>query len=254
MRKRNSATLDLDRQNRFRQRYAAFHRDWREGGQVYEATVRQYVRPDAQILDIGCGRGGLIELLHGQVALAVGVDPDRRSLIEYRAQAVRRVSGLAEHLPLSDERFDLVICSWVLEHLARPQRAFAEVARVLRSPDPATGRSGGHFVMLAPNAWHPLTWISRLLGRCGDWQPRLVSRLYDRAGADTYPIVYRANTCRRAEWLAASAGLAPVAFYAIGDPTYLAFNELFFHLATLVERLTPAWMRVHFVGDFVKES
>ena len=204
------------------------------------------------MLDIGCGRGGLIELLHGQVGLAVGVDPDRRSLREHRAPVVHRASGLAEHLPFPDESFDLVICSWVFEHLARPQRVFAEVARVLQSPDPAAARPGGHLVFLAPNAWHPLTWTGRLLGRLGYWQTRLVTRLYDRAEADTFPVVYRANTRRRVERLAATAGLVPVSFHTVGDPTYLAFNELFYHLAVLAERLTPRWMKVHLVGDLIK--
>jgi SAM-dependent methyltransferase len=204
------------------------------------------------VLDIGCGRGGLIELVHGHVGFAVGVDPDRRSLREHRAPVVHRVSGLAEHLPFPDESFDLVICSWVLEHLARPQRFFAEVARVLQSPNSAAARSGGHLVFLAPNAWHPLTWIGRLLGRLGRWQAWLVTRLYDRAEVDTFPVVYRANTRRRVEQLAAAAGLVPIAFLTIGDPTYLAFNELFYRLAVMAERLTPQWMKVHLVGDFVK--
>jgi SAM-dependent methyltransferase len=207
---------------------------------------------DTRILDIGCGRGGLVELLHGQVALAAGVDPDRRSLVEHRVLAVLRVSGLAERLPFPDQCFDLVICSWVLEHLARPDIALAEVARVLQSPDPATSRAGGHFVFLAPNAWHPLTWINRLMSGFGGWQARLVQRVYARAEVDTYPVAYRANTRRRLEQLARAAGLLPVAFEGVGDPTYLAFNELFYRLAVLAERWTPRWMKVHLVGDFVK--
>jgi SAM-dependent methyltransferase len=191
-------------------------------------------------------------LLHGQVPLAAGVDPDRRSLVEHRALAVLRVSGLAERLPFPDQGFDLVICSWVLEHLARPEIALAEVARVLQSPDPATGRAGGHFVILAPNAGHPLTWINRLMGRFGGWQARLVRRVYARADVDTFPVAYRANTRRRVERLARAAGLLPVAFDGVGDPTYLAFNELFYRLAVLAERWTPRWMKIHLVGDFVK--
>jgi SAM-dependent methyltransferase len=191
-------------------------------------------------------------LLHDGVELAAGVDPDRRSLSEHRAPKLRRVAGLAEHLPFSDESFDLVMCSCVLEHLVRPRCAFVEVARVLRSPDPVLEGSGGHFVFLAPNAWHPLTWASRLLSWCGDWQARLVKGLYSRAEADTFPVFYRANTRRQVEQLAAAVGLVPVAIYAIGDPTYLAFNELFFRLATVAEGLTPKWMKVHLVGDFVK--
>lgn len=204
------------------------------------------------MLDVGNGRGGVIELPHGQVALAAGVDPDRCSLVEHRTPAVRRTVGLMERLPFPDASFDLVVCSWVLEHLARPGRAWAEVTRVLQDPDSANGRPGGHFVFLAPNAWHPLAWANRLLTQVGDWQVRLVSRLYGRAEADTFPVAYRANTRRRIERLARAAGLATCAFYTVGDPTYMAFNEPLYRLAVLIERLTPRWMKVHLVGDFVK--
>lgn len=219
---------------------------------MYEATVRRYVHQASRVLDIGCGRGGLIELLQSQVAFVAGVDPDQRSLVEHRAPTVCLVSGLAECLPFPDAAFDLAICSWVLEHLARPQRAFAEIARVLRPPDPSVAGSGGHLVFLAPNAWHPLTWINRVLGHVGNWQARLVRCLYNRAEADTHPVVYRANTRRRIECLAAEVGLVPVAFHTIGDPTYLAFNEPLYRLAVLAELLVPRWMKVHLVGVLVK--
>ena len=196
----------------------------------------------------------MVELLHDQVALAVGVDPDWRSVVEHRVPMLHRAVAFMEHLPFPDESFDLVVCSWVLEHLAHPEHAFAEVARVLRSPDPARGTSGGHFLFLAPNAWHPLSWVNRLLGRVGGWQARLVPRLYGRAEADTFPVVYRANTHRRVEQLARAAGLAPFALYPVGDPTYLAFNEWLYRLAVLAERLTPRWMKVHLVGDLVKKE
>jgi ubiquinone/menaquinone biosynthesis C-methylase UbiE len=190
-------------------------------------------------------------LLHGQAALAAGVDPDWLSLAEHRAPSMHRAAALMEQLPFPDESFDLLVCSWVLEHLAQPQRAFAEAARVLSSP--TKDRPGGHLVFLAPNAWHPLAWVNRALGQVGAWQGQLVQRLYDRAEADTFPTLYRANTRRRITQLAQAAGLEPVAFYAVGDPTYLAFNELFYRLAVLAERLTPGWMKVHLSGDLVKK-
>ena len=196
----------------------------------------------------------MVELVHDQVALAVGVDPDWRSVVEHRVPVLQRAAAFMEHLPFPGESFDLVVCSWVLEHLAHPEHAFAEVARVLRSPDPARGTSGGHFLFLAPNAWHPLTWVNRLLGRVGGWQARLVPRLYGRAETDAFPVVYRANTRRRVEQLARAAGLVPFAFYPVGDPTYLAFSEWLYRLAVLAERLTPRWMKVHLVGDLVKKE
>ena len=99
-----------------------------------------------------------------------------------------------------------------------------------------------------------LGWVNRLLGRVGGWQAWLVPRLYGRAEADAFPVVYRANTQRRVEQLARAAGLAPFAFYPVGDPTYLAFSEWLYRLAVLAERLTPRWMKVHLVGDLVKKE
>lgn len=188
------------------------------------------------------------------MALGVGVDPDQRSLWEHRAPALHRLSGLVEHLPFPDESFDLVICSWVLEHLRHPQYGFAEIARVLRMPNPSAGRPGGQFVFLTPNAWHPLTWINRLLTRSTDWQSRLVNRVYLRSEVDTFPIAYRANTRRRITRLAREVGLEPIAFHTIGDPTYLAFNELFYRLTVAAERLMPRWIGIHLVGDMRRSS
>jgi SAM-dependent methyltransferase len=214
--------------------------------------VRQYVGRHTRLLDVGCGRGGLVELLSDQVALAVGLDPHLRSLVRHRLLTLNRVAGQAERLAFPDGYFDLVISSWVLEHLARPQRAFGEVARVLKDPDPQRGQEGGHFVFLTPNALHPLAWIGNLLGRVGRVQDRLVTLLYGRSELDTYPVLYRANTRRGLLTRAAEAGLKPVTLSAIGDPTYLAFNDWLFHLASAIERLTPRWNKIHLVGDFVK--
>jgi SAM-dependent methyltransferase len=213
--------------------------------------VRWYVCPDARVLDLGCGRGGLIELLYHEIALAAGVDPDFLSLVQHRQPVVHRAAGTGERLPFPDGCFDLVLCVWVLEHLSRPQRAFQEVARVLRPPDPARDRDGGHLIFLTPNARHPLIWSSRLLGWIGVQRERLVKRLYGRAEVDTFPAVYRANTRRQVERLAAAAGLASVAFYSVGDPTYLAFNEVLYRTAVLLERAIPERCKIHLVGDFV---
>jgi SAM-dependent methyltransferase len=179
------------------------------------------------------------------------VDADFLSLAQHRQPAVRRAAATAGRLPFPDGCFDLVLCVWVLEHLSHPQRAFQEVARVLRPPDPARGRDGGHLIFLTPNARHPLIGANRLLGWIGVQQERLIKRLYDRSEADTFPAVYRANTRRQLEQLAAAAGLALVAFFHVGDPTYLAFNDVLYRSAVLLERVIPEGRKIHLVGDFV---
>ncbi len=232
--------LSLDQQETYRHRYAEMRPGWQPSSHVYQALVAARLTQDTRVLDLGCGRGGVMERLHPQAGFVAGLDPDLRSLREHRAPALARSSGLAKALPYADDVFDLVCCSWVLEHLADPARVFAKVSRVLAP--------GGRFVFLTPNARHPLLMLNRALS----WtRGRLVDRLYGRVEADTFPAFYRANTLAQIERLARAAGLERVSLRFIGDPTYLAFNEVLFRLACLLERVMPHWMRVHLVGEYV---
>jgi len=230
--------LSLDQQEAHRQRYVRMRPDWRPSTHVYQDVVAAHLSAGGRVLDLGCGRGGVMERLHHGAGFASGLDPDLASLREHRAPALALTQGLAEALPYADGVFDLVCCSWVLEHLRDPPQAFAEVARVLAP--------GGHFVFLTPNVRHPLLALNRALR----WtQGRLVSWFYGRPEADTFPAFYRANTATRIERLARVAGLKLVSLRFIGDPTYLAFCEPLFRMACLLERITPRGLRVHLVGE-----
>jgi ubiquinone/menaquinone biosynthesis C-methylase UbiE len=232
--------LSLDQQEACRQRYARMYPGWLPSTHVYQDLVAAHLRPTTRVLDLGCGRGGVMERLHAQAGFVAGLDPDMRSLREHRAPALTLSGGWAERLPYAESSFDLVCCSWVLEHLSDPAQALAEVARVLTI--------GGRFVFLTPNARHPLLMLNRALG----WtQGRLVSRLYNQSQADIFPAFYRASTPIQIERMAQAAGLKQVSLHFIGDPAYLAFNELLFRLACLLERLTPPRLRVHLVGEYV---
>jgi 2-polyprenyl-3-methyl-5-hydroxy-6-metoxy-1,4-benzoquinol methylase len=86
------------------------------------------------VLDVGCGEGLVIRQMGvlWDEAEIHGVDIDTELL-----QAARRVGAGAEYvaasiaqLPLSDDGYDLVICTEVLEHLPFPQTALAEIVRV----------------------------------------------------------------------------------------------------------------------------
>lgn len=231
--------LSLDRQESYRRRYAAMRPGWRPSSHVYQELVTAHLQPETRVLDLGCGRGGVMERLHPQAGFVAGLDPDLRSLHEHRVSALALASGMAGALPYHDGAFDLVCCSWVLEHLPAPRATFAEVGRVLVP--------GGHFVFVTPNARHPLLVLNRALS----WtQGRLVDRLYGRAEPDIFPAQYRANTPPQIERLARSAGLRRVTLRLVGDPTYLAFNEPLFRLSCLLERITPPALRVHLVGAY----
>ncbi|MBN1887497.1 MAG: methyltransferase domain-containing protein [Thermoflexales bacterium] len=232
--------LSLERQNAYRARFAASHPGWQPSGPLYEGLVRRYARAGASWLDVGCGRGGIVELLGEQVGLCAGIDPDPASLREHRAGLVRLSAAYLERLPFASGSFEMVTCSWVLEHLPDPPLALAEVARVLRP--------GGHFVFLTPNALNSITWLNRLAPARA--QRALVRRLYQRDESDTFEVHYRANTPARLDGLLRECGLQCVEMALVGDPTYVAFNDTLFALAARIERcLPPAW-RVHIVGDY----
>lgn len=213
---------------------------WQPSSHVYQDLVAGRLGAKTRVLDLGCGRGGIMERLRARAGFVAGLDPDRRSLCEHRASGIALLCGLAEMLPFADNTFDLVCCSWVLEHLVRPQRAFTEVARVLAP--------GGRFIFLTPNLRHPLLMINRALS----WsQGRVVNWVYRRSETDIFPAFYRANTIVRIELMAREAGLEQILLRFVGDPTYLAFNEPLFRLACLLRRVTPRRMRVHIVGEYV---
>ncbi len=229
--------LSLEKQEAYRRRYIAMCPSWRPSSQIYQDLVTGLLTPNIRVLDLGCGRGGVLERLHRQAASVTGIDPDLPSLQAHRAPAFPVFCGRAGALPYASESFDLVCCSWVLEHLLDPAVAFAEIRRVL-SP-------GGAFAFLTPNARHPLLQINRLLAMT---RGQMVRLLYDRAEADTFPAHYRANTVTRIDRLACAVGLRRVHVRFVGDPTYLAFNDALFRTSVWLERLIPRWLRVHLVG------
>ncbi len=217
---------------------------WTSSGEQLEALVRSHLTPDSRIMDLGCGRGGVVELFWRDVKLAAGLDPDVPSLAEHRAHGMPVVIGRGEQLPFAGESFDLIVCIWVLEHLRRPHDVLNEVRRVLRP--------GGHFVFLTPNLRNPLLALNRMGRALPQLQRRLVPRLYGRIEADTFPVQYRANTARAIRALAARTGMQVAELRVIPDPTYLAFNRFMFRASVLSDRLLPGSWGVHLLGDLMK--
>jgi SAM-dependent methyltransferase len=91
-----------------------------------------------RVLDVGCG-GRPYEGRLPAGARYVGVDAPASRASHPDSWA------LAESLPFAAGRFDLVLCTQVLEHLPDPAAATEEMARVLRP--------GGVLVLTAPQTW-----------------------------------------------------------------------------------------------------
>lgn len=231
--------LTLGSQNAWRERYAATHPGWRPATELYAERVRACLRPDGRLLDLGCGRGGLVEQLDLPLRV-IGIDPDFASLREHRLPELPRAAGLSGQLPFAPESFHVVAASWLLEHLDDPVTTLGQIGRVLRP--------GGAFVFITPNGRHPLAWVNRAAGRLGQAQGRLVDRLYGRAGADTFPTYYRANSVATLEHLSFAAGLRLETLDFVADPTYLAFTRTMYWAMSAIEDRLPTERRIHLVG------
>jgi SAM-dependent methyltransferase len=238
------ALLPLSVQNAYRERYRAIRPGWKSTGDQLEAMVRSHVRPNSSVLDLGCGRGGVVELIWRDVRLAAGVDPDAPSLSEHRSTAMPVVRGVGENLPFAGESFDLIVCLWVLEHLRQPLSTLREVHRVLRP--------GGHFIFVTPNGRNPMMLMNRIGKALPALQRHLVPRMYGRAEADTFPVQYRINTVSAIREQAAAARLDIYDLRVVPDPTYLALNSFMFRASVFSERVMPRGWGVHLLGDLVR--
>ncbi|MCU1378726.1 MAG: Methyltransferase type 11 [Acidimicrobiales bacterium] len=135
--------------------------------------VRAHVPPGGRILDVGCGSVLVADRILDVDAHYVGIDFGGHH-IAYAAKKLadtpaRLRSSLArgdgEALPFTDDAFDVVVFSEVIEHLMRPERAVWEIARVLKP--------GGVLLMTTNNASeaplrsplsHLFAWIEKAVG------------------------------------------------------------------------------------------
>ena len=136
----------------------------------------------ARLLEVGCGRGVALSYFAERLrpARLVGLDVDPTLLAEAEASwngsgPVELVCGDARALPFPDSSFDLVVDFGTLFHVARPEQAVVEIARVL-----APGGLFVHETWAAQLISHPL----RLLRRrtLAPWDATAELRLRRRAG------------------------------------------------------------------------
>ena len=87
-------------------------------------------RDAGSVLDVGCGRGYLLNQLRAAApdARLAGVD----LLDEVPGAAFEYHWGQADALPFDDAVFDVVICTHVIEHVKEPDKVIAELMRVAK--------------------------------------------------------------------------------------------------------------------------
>jgi ubiquinone/menaquinone biosynthesis C-methylase UbiE len=136
------------------------------------------LRPGMAVLDVGCGTGDDARALAAQVGRSgrvVGLDSSETAVAEARRRSdgdelpVEFQVGDAHVLPFAADTFDAVRSDRVLQHVADPARALAELVRVTRTDRP---------VVVMDADWDTLV---------VDAPDRAVTRAVLRAHADAVP-------------------------------------------------------------------
>ncbi|MVB00167.1 methyltransferase domain-containing protein [Nitratireductor sp. CAU 1489] len=204
--------------------YPEFERSWDD--KLFRQFILERIKPEFSVLDLGAGAGIVPEMdFSGRAARLCGLDPDPR--VETNPYLDEAKIGLGEDIPWPDGSFDLVFADNVLEHLADPDRVFAEVARVLKP--------GGRFLFKTPNRSHYMPLIARMTPLSFH---RFYNRMRGRASEDTFHTHYRANTPADVTAIGKRVGLGKPDIRLIeGRPEYLRMMAATYVFGIAYERL-----------------
>ena len=106
---------------------------------LYNFLVRRFIirrqlkgRRFESILELGCGISPILEQARGVTQTDFSWQALRHLRGQVRQGIFHGVNCDAIKLPFTDETFDCVICSEVIEHIEEDKKALGEMARVLR--------------------------------------------------------------------------------------------------------------------------
>ena len=179
----------------------------RQAGAALIRYVARHIRIGTAV-DMGCGRGDLLQLLMAKGYDCYGTDQSQASVeaVNARFEGNPRFRGAVLGTELPDGIADTVFMLEVVEHMddAALSEALSDAARILKT--------GGHLVLTTPND-EDLQAAKRMCPECGavfhqmqhvrSWTAETLSRFVEMAGFQ----------CRRAEatLLSSYSGLMAVA-------------------------------------------
>ena len=113
---------------------------------------------DKDVLDVGCGCGGISMAFAERGARVMGIDYDSSCISTAKLKAknhkpeIKFILNNAEDIKLPDSSFDIIVCNAVFEHVFNPEKVASEIGRLLKYE--------GFFFLDTPNRYSILQLIS----------------------------------------------------------------------------------------------
>ena len=125
------------------------------------AVLARMVEPGQRVLELGTGPGTVTRILHDKGCKVTGVEMDPDTLATCAPFCERTLQANLEdpawHASLAGEKFDVVMCADVLEHLRDPRPLLTLLQQFLND--------SGCVLMSLPNATHLSVVASLMAGR-----------------------------------------------------------------------------------------
>jgi len=130
---------------------------WRAGQQRRLDMVVQAAenRITGLVLENGCGVGMYVEKLTSLGSRVIGLEYDLERAVEARVNSDEIINAAGEFIPFPSSTFDLILSHEVIEHVQDDRAAVCEMFRLLRNPDPVSGKPGGRMMIFCPNRGYP---------------------------------------------------------------------------------------------------
>lgn len=217
--------------------------EFKPGWFYYHQFIANAIDKEKVVLDAGCGRGGF-EFGHF-AKLVIGVDKDSAALEENQFVDQKIVADL-NNIPLPDNYVDVIVATFVFEHLANPLPVWQELARV--------AKPGGRFIFITSNLLNPVMLSSKILPY--KIQNLLIKKLLKRQ-EEAHRTFHRTNTYHKIHSLAHLTGWKCLKLQRVGNPEYLAICPSLVIPAIMFEKFIDNnfldFLKTYLVGDFIKK-
>jgi SAM-dependent methyltransferase len=216
--------------------------------------VNALLEPDMTVVDLGAGRGTSLlgeedftkrlRRLQGKVRKVIGIDVDS-AIDEHPYLDERHIVAIGDPYPLDAESVDLIVCDWVLEHVADPESFVREVERVLKP--------GGWFCARTPNRWGYVGIVTNLVPNT--LHTGVLSRVWpERDEVDVFPTVYRLNTRAAVRRHFPASRWENFSYFINPPPKYHGNRAALFGIIGTYQKLVPLRMKTDLIVALRKAS